>query len=158
VVAGPQYPADIQWLANVDRAEHLAAREHRRFYNSQKFTLNVTCQDMVRAGYSPSVRLFEAAACGVPIITDAWPGLESFFNPYTEILLASSFGDVTSHLKMPAEHRRTIAENARKRVLRYHSAAARAQEFETCALAAMEEASLSSKRSRSVLQQVPRAC
>ncbi|MDQ2947340.1 MAG: glycosyltransferase, partial [Acidobacteriota bacterium] len=89
-VAGPQYPSGIQWPSNVERTDHLPAREHRKFYNSQKFTLNVTRRDMVRAGYSPSVRLFEAAACGVPIITDKWAGLESFFEPFTEIVPVSS--------------------------------------------------------------------
>ncbi len=48
-----------------------------RFYNQQRFTLNVTRADMIAAGWSPSVRLFEAAACGTPIISDAWAGLES---------------------------------------------------------------------------------
>ena len=66
VVAGPQYPASIA-LAG-ERAAHrasVAPAQHRAFYNSQRFTLNLTRADMVQAGYSPSVRLFEAAACGV---------------------------------------------------------------------------------------------
>ncbi len=86
IVAGPQYPETITWPSNVERIEHLPASEHRRFYNSQVFTLNLTRRDMVRAGYSPSVRLFEAAACGVPILTDQWVGLEEFFQPNSEIL------------------------------------------------------------------------
>ncbi|HVL39168.1 MAG TPA: glycosyltransferase, partial [Fimbriimonadaceae bacterium] len=90
VVAGPQYPATIQWPSNVERIEHLPPAEHRAFYNRQRFTLNITRADMIRAGYSPSVRLFEAAACGVPIISDYWPGLESFFRLGEEILVSSS--------------------------------------------------------------------
>src|SRR5205085_6433901 len=78
VVAGPQYPEGIRWPTNVQRIVHLSPAEHRAFYNSQRFTLNITRAAMVRAGYSPSVRLFEAAACGTPIITDYWTGLETF--------------------------------------------------------------------------------
>ena len=88
MLAGPHYPADISWPSNVQRKEHLPPAEHRKFYNSQQYTLNVTRQDMIKAGYSPSVRLFEAAACGVPIISDYWEGLDSLFKPGSEVLLA----------------------------------------------------------------------
>src|SRR3954468_16814351 len=79
VLAGPQYPATMIVTPNVERIEHLPPSEHRAFYTRQRFTLNVTRRDMIVAGYSPSVRLFEAAACGTPIISDRWPGLETFF-------------------------------------------------------------------------------
>jgi spore maturation protein CgeB len=81
VVAGPQYPDSIHWPKNVERITHLEPKKHRAFYNAQRFTLNVTRADMIRAGYSPSVRLFEAAACGTPIISDEWPGLSELFEP-----------------------------------------------------------------------------
>ncbi|HWI57760.1 MAG TPA: glycosyltransferase, partial [Bacillota bacterium] len=81
VVAGPQYPKTIRWPRNVKRYIHLSPVKHRAFYNAQKFTLNITRADMIEAGYSPSVRLFEAAACGTPIISDFWEGLDSFFEP-----------------------------------------------------------------------------
>ncbi len=90
VVAGPQYPAEIDWPVNVERIEHLPPGQHRHFYNSQRYTLNITRTDMVRAGYSPSVRLFEAAACGVSIISDWWDGLDTFFEPGREILISGS--------------------------------------------------------------------
>ena len=93
VVAGAQYPESVQWPPNVQRIHHLPPAEHRRFYNEQAFTLNITRADMIRAGYSPSVRLFEAAACGVPIITDEWPGLATFFRPHHEILVARCAAD-----------------------------------------------------------------
>ncbi len=80
-VAGPLYPADLRWPANVERIEHVGPDEHPWFYGRQLFTLNLTRADMVRLGYSPSVRLFEAAACGVPIISDWWPGLATIFEP-----------------------------------------------------------------------------
>src|SRR3546814_9609511 len=75
VVAGPQYP-DIDWPDNVERIDHVPPAAHADFYSSCRFSLNLTRQDMVRTGYSPSVRLFEAAACGSPIISDPWAGLE----------------------------------------------------------------------------------
>lgn len=135
VVGGPQYPAELVWPDNVERREHVAPFEHREFYGSQRATLNVTRRDMVEAGYSPSVRLFEAAACGVPIISDTWQGLETFFVPGTEILLADSSEDVARHLAELTEQKRAqIAERARARVLREHTAARRAQQLESLLL------------------------
>ncbi len=130
VVAGSQYPDGIIWPDNVAHTEHLPPAEHRGFYNAQRFTLNITRADMVRAGYAPSVRLFEAAACGVPIISDSWPGLETFFTPDEEILLAETPEDTLRYLAMPEAERREVGARARSRVLRKHTAARRAQELE----------------------------
>jgi spore maturation protein CgeB len=156
-IAGPLYPNDIQWPGNVERIEHLPASQHREFYNSQSFTLNVTRRDMIRAGHSPSVRLFEAAACGVPILTDTWPGLEAFFEPRLEILPVLSSEDVTSYLQMPREERLEIGRRARRRTLRFHTAAVRAEEFEANVYAALERHGCSKKRSRSASKQSPTA-
>ena len=132
VVAGPQYPTTVQWPANVERIEHLPPAEHRRFYNAQRFTLNVTRAEMIRTGFSPSVRLFEAAACGVPIISDPWEGLDTFFTPGEEIFLANSPDEVTAILRdTPAEEARAVGARARQRVLAAHTAAHRAAELET---------------------------
>ncbi len=144
-VAGPQYPAEIAWPENVTRIEHLPAAQHREFYNSQTFTLNVTRRDMVRAGYSPSVRLFEAAACGVPILTDRWPGLEKFFEPSVEILPVRTTADVALLLQMPVSQRLAIADKARRRTLRFHTAAVRAVEFEAYVNASLAQVSRSNK-------------
>lgn len=131
VVAGPQYPASINWMPNIERIEHLPPAAHCYFYNSQKFTLNVTRADMIEAGYSPSVRLFEAAACGVPIISDFWHGLDTFFEIGTEILVAFNTEEVLKILKeTPENTRREIGERARQRVLNRHTAADRAEELE----------------------------
>ena len=142
-VGGPQYPEGIEWPGNVERMEHVAAGEHRRFYNAQKFALNLTRQDMIRAGYSPSVRLFEASACGVPIITDEWAGLSTIFRPHSEILPASNAAEVTSYLQMPVDRLLEIGERARVRTLRFHTAAVRAEEFETYVLESLSRLSCS---------------
>ena len=131
VVAGPQYPADIVWPANVERVEHLPPAEHVAFYNAQQLTLNVTRADMVRAGWSPSVRLFEAAACGVPVLSDWWEGLDAFFTPGEEILVARSAAEVVAHLDAVDEERRDrIGAAARRRVLAEHTAEHRVDELE----------------------------
>jgi spore maturation protein CgeB len=131
VVAGPQYPHSIQWPANTTRIEHLPPSEHRRFYNSQRFTLNITRADMVKAGYSPSVRLFEAAACGTPIISDYWDGIDSIFDLGRELLIARSATDTLQYLmELSEEERKGIGERARKKVLTQHTAAHRATELE----------------------------
>jgi spore maturation protein CgeB len=132
IVAGPMYPSHLRWPSNVARTEHLAPGEHRRFYASQRYTLNVTRADMVAAGYSPSVRLFEAAACGTPIITDYWKGLETLFTPGKEILVARSTKQVLSYLIGISEtERQAIASRAQARVLAAHTGVQRAMELES---------------------------
>jgi len=131
-VAGPLYPADLQWPANVERIDHVGPDRHAWFYGRQAFTLNVTRADMVRWGYSPSVRLFEAAACGVPIISDDWPGLATIFEPGREILVARTSRDVLRFIReTSASERRQLAANARRRVLASHTAAHRAALLES---------------------------
>ena len=130
VVAGPQYPPDIVWPANVDRVEHLPPSDHAAFYCSQRMTLNVTRADMVRSGWSPSVRIFEAAACGVPIVTDPWPGLGDVLSPGREILVADGVHDTRRFMAMGDDTLREIAERARERVLSSHTAVHRAQQLE----------------------------
>jgi len=131
VVAGPQYPRELRWPPNVARMEHVAPSQHVSFYNAQRFALNVTRADMVRAGWSPSVRLFESAACGTPVVSDRWPGLEAFFEPGREILLAESPEEALEIVRAtPEETRRRMGEAARARVLREHTAAHRVRELE----------------------------
>lgn len=130
VVAGPGYPEDVQWPENVDRIEHLPPQLHREFYNRQKFTLNVTRQAMIKLGYSPSVRLFEAAACGVPVISDDWKGLTDLFEEGKEIFIARSDQDVINILRETTEEdRKRIGEAARTKVLHAHTASHRAMEL-----------------------------
>ena len=130
-VAGAQYPSEIDWPANVERFEHIPPAEHRVFYNAQRFTLNVTRADMIAAGWSPSVRLFEAAACAVPIISDWWDGLDSLFDLDTEILVARSLQAALQILRgMPDAERVKLGRAARDRVLSAHTALHRAIELE----------------------------
>lgn len=140
VVAGPQYPDDIVWPANVERIEHLPPAEHARFYSASRFTLNVTRADMIAAGWSPSVRLFEAAACGTPIISDRWSGLESLFIPEREVLLAEGTTDVIAALRGHRGTESALGRAARERVLAGHTAAHRAAELETHLTEAMRQA------------------
>lgn len=132
VVAGAMYPGDLAWPANVQHIEHLPPDRHRGFYNAQRFTLNVTRADMVAAGWSPSVRLFEAAACGTPIVSDWWPGLDTLLRPAEEILIAGSSDEAAAAVAgMTEAERRRIGAAARERVLAQHTADHRAAEFES---------------------------
>ena len=131
VIAGAQYPKTLRWPPNVQHVEHLPPNRHSEFYCSQRYTLNLTRMDMATAGFSPSVRLFEAAACRVPVISDRWPGLETFFELGKEILVADSSASVRHILgELPEAQRRRIAAAARKRVLQRHTAEHRAIQFE----------------------------
>ena len=131
VVAGAQYPATIDWPSNVERIEHAPPSDHSSFYSASRFTLNVTRVDMINAGYSPSVRLFEAGACGTPVISDEWRGLEDFFTPGREIFVARRTADVVEFLTRTSDvARQTMGEAARRRVLAAHTAERRAEELE----------------------------
>jgi spore maturation protein CgeB len=142
VVAGPQYPAGIDWPANVERIDHLPPTAHAAFYSASRWTLNVTRADMIARGWSPSVRLFEAAACATPIISDRWNGLAELLTPGREIMLADTTADVLAALER--SDAAAIGEAARVRVLAEHSAEHRAAELERHLL----EAAATSRRSR----------
>jgi spore maturation protein CgeB len=130
VVAGPMYPANINWGDNVERIDHLPPSEHRKFYNSQRFTMNITRDDMVKAGFSPAVRFFEASACATPIISDYWDGLDSIFKVGTEVLVSKSADDTLKYLThITEEERKKIGERARLNVMNNHTSAHRANEL-----------------------------
>jgi len=129
-VAGPQYPKTVQWPSNIEHIHHLPPAEHRKFYNAQRFALNITRADMIKAGYSPSVRLFEAAACGVPIISDYWEGLDAVFEIGTEILVSNSGEETLRYLQsMDDATRLEIGQRARTKILSAHTASHRAAEL-----------------------------
>jgi spore maturation protein CgeB len=129
-VAGPQYP-DFNWPANVERLEHVPPADHPAFYAASRYTLNVTRADMIAAGWSPSVRLFEAGACGTPIISDVWDGLETLFSSGREIILAQGPQSVLAALQGITEgDRRIMGAAARRRILTGHTAEHRAAELE----------------------------
>jgi spore maturation protein CgeB len=131
IVAGPQYPDDVRWPGNVRHLSHLPPQRHPSFYGSAAWQLNATRADMVAAGWSPSVRLFEAAACGAAMISDRWDGLDHFFTPGREILLPRSTEEVVEILRAThPDDRRAIGMAARERVLAEHTAEHRAEELE----------------------------
>lgn len=129
-VAGAKYPETIDWPGNVQCIGHIPPHRHRRFYNAQRFTLNVTRRDMIDAGYSPSVRLFEAGAAGTPVITDYWDGLDYFFAPDEEILVAKNTADVLRYLALDDSEREAIGRRFRERILAGHTSGHRAMEIE----------------------------
>ena len=144
LIAGPMYPENLRWPTNVRRVIHLEPRLHPGFYSSARFTLNVTRAEMILAGFSPSVRLFEAAACGAAIISDSWPGLELFLQPGKEILLPESADDVVSLMrKMTDEESRAIGRAAQERVLAEHTATHRAAQFESYVEEALSSTAIS---------------
>ena len=131
LVAGSQYPPALTWRENVKRITHVAPADHPAFYSSARFTLNLTREDMVAAGYSPSVRLFEASACGAAIISDPWPGMEEFLTPGEEVLISSSGEEVARILGgLSDEQRRRMGAQARDRILATHTSDHRAIAFE----------------------------
>jgi spore maturation protein CgeB len=130
VIGGAQYPQDFPWAGNIYFVRHLPPWLHPAFFCSGRATLNVTRRAMADYGFCPSGRLFEAAACGTPILTDTWDGLDSFFTPGDEILPVSSTADVLGALSLSDGELRRIGEAARERTLTEHTAACRAGQLE----------------------------
>jgi spore maturation protein CgeB len=130
LLAGAQYPQDFPWTANTFFLPHVSPPEHPAFYSSSRLTLNVTRRTMAELGYCPSGRLFEAAACGVPLLSDWWEGLDAFFTPGEEILVAHSTDDAVMAVEADAGALATLARRARERTLDEHTADHRAAELE----------------------------
>jgi spore maturation protein CgeB len=142
LIGGAQYPGDFPWTDNIYFVRHLPPPEHPSFYCSSRLTLNVTRRAMAEMGYCPSGRLFEAAACGTPILSDWWEGLDLFFEPGREILVARDTDDAIAAMQLPEPELARIAQRARERTLAEHTAERRAQDLE----AALESASCRSSQ------------
>ena len=137
LLGGSQYPIGFPWTANIFYVSHVPPSEHPAFYCSSRMTLNVTRGAMASMGYCPSGRLFEAAACGVPILSDEWPGIDEFFMPGREILVAHSTDDAVAALQFDDQELGAIANRARDRVLANHTGDLRARDFEDAIAAAL---------------------
>jgi spore maturation protein CgeB len=131
LIGGAQYPQDFPWRPNIFFMQHLPPSEHPAFFSSSRLTLNVTRKAMAEMGWCPSGRLFEAAACGVPILSDMWNGLDSFFTPGREILTAETTADAVGALDLSDEELKRVGEAGRARVLEEHTSARRANELES---------------------------
>jgi spore maturation protein CgeB len=129
LLGGAQYPDDFPWNDNVWFVRHVPPPEHPAFYCSSLLTLNVTRGAMAEVGYCPSGRLFEAAACGTPIVSDSWPGLDQFFEPGRELLVVRSSDDVVDALARDPEELERVGQAARERVLDEHTADHRSREL-----------------------------
>ncbi|WP_050385556.1 CgeB family protein [Bradyrhizobium pachyrhizi] len=144
LIAGAQYPDDFPWSPNVYFVRHLPPSEHAPFFASSRLTLNVTRSAMAEMGWCPSGRLFEAAACGAPLISDAWAGLEEFLTPNQEILLGHTSDGVLAALEMDDSELQRIARRAQERVLEQHSSERRAHEL----IALLEQAAANNRRTQ----------
>lgn len=136
VIGGAQYPKDFPWTPNTWFLRHVPPAEHPAFYAGSRITLNVTREAMARSGWCPSGRLFEAAACGVAILSDWWEGLDAFFEPGREILIARSTEEALAAIDLPEEELAAVARRGRERCLAEHTAQRRAREM----VAAIESA------------------
>jgi spore maturation protein CgeB len=143
VLGGAQYPAEFPWSENIFFVRHLPPSLHPAFFCSSRATLNVTRRAMAEYGYCPSGRLFEAAACGVPILSDWWEGLATFFVEGEEILRVTTTDDVLAALDLSDQELNRIAEAAHQRTLEEHTAEHRVIELEsTCNQAVSKARSL----------------
>ena len=129
MLGGSGYPQDFPWQPNIWFKQHVAPGAHPAFFGSSRLTLNITRADMAASGYCPSGRLFEASACGTPLLTDSWQGLEQFFTPGEEILVADSTEEAIAAMELPQHTLARIANAGRERTLSDHTSAHRAQQL-----------------------------
>jgi spore maturation protein CgeB len=129
VIGGAMYPNPETWPKNIRHYHHVGPPEHCAFYSSSPLTLNVTRASMAAMGYCPSGRFFEAAAAGTAVLSDWWEGLDAFFEPGEEILIASSAGEAMAAITRERSELARIGERARQRTLDCHTAAIRARRF-----------------------------
>jgi len=133
LVVGSLYPASVEWPANVMTHPHLDPSEHPAFYAASRLTLSVTRQPMRDWGYTASGRLFEAGSCGRPVLTDPFPGVEQFFEPGKEILVADQTAQAEAALELSDSELARIGTAARERTLAQHTGAHRARQLvEAC--------------------------
>ncbi|MBW3625660.1 MAG: glycosyltransferase [Armatimonadetes bacterium] len=130
LIGGAQYPEDFPWSDNIFFVRHIPPPDHPAFFSSSPLTLNITRRAMAEMGYCPSGRLFEAAACGTALLSDAWEGLDAFYTPGSEILLARKTDDAMQALERSREELARIAHAARERTLDEHTCDRRAQDLE----------------------------
>lgn len=130
ILGGPMYPENFPWTRNTYYFPHVAPPDHAAFYCSSPLTLNVTREPMLMTGFCPSGRIFEAAACGTPVLSDFWQGVEAFFEPGKEILVARTPEEAVESILLPKAQLARIARAARERVLESHTAEKRAAELE----------------------------
>ena len=130
LIGGAQYPDSFPWRPNVGFVQHVPPARHPEFFASSRATLNITRSTMARYGYCPSGRLFEAAACGVPILSDYFAGLETFFELGREIRCVATADDVVGALSLSDAELQRMAQAARERVLAEHTAEHRLNELE----------------------------
>ncbi len=129
LLAGSLFPQEMQWPRNVVRMEHLEPARHPAFYSANRLTLSVSRRAMLDWGYTPSGRLFEATSCGTPVVTDPFPGLEAFFTPGEEILVADTTEDALAVLDLSDAELARIAAAGRQRTLAEHTGDCRARQL-----------------------------
>ncbi|WP_242340456.1 MULTISPECIES: glycosyltransferase [Anaeromyxobacter] len=131
VLAGSMYDASFPWRENIRYVRHLEPSLHPAFFCSSPLTVNVTRAEMAAMGYCPSPRLFEASACGVPVLSDGFEGLDAFFTPGEEILVARNADEAMHAVALPRVALERMGQRARERALAEHTADARAEELVT---------------------------
>jgi spore maturation protein CgeB len=130
LLGGSMYPDAAAFPSNLVHVPHVPPAEHAAFFSSSRLTLNITRDTMARLGYCPSGRLFEAAACGAPLVSDWFEGLDLFFEPGREVQVVRDRADVLRALSSSDVELRAQAERARARVLGEHTAEHRAEQLE----------------------------
>lgn len=129
LIAGAHYPEHFPWSSNIGFIESLPPQEQAAFLCSSRLTLNITREPMARLGWCPSGRLFKAAACATAVLSDEWCGLDDFYTPGEQILVARDAEDTLAALDLSDAQLRAIGRTARERTLDEHTSLHRARQL-----------------------------
>jgi spore maturation protein CgeB len=121
---GKSMPANLRYF------DHVYTRDHNAFNSTPRAVINISRDSMARYGYSPATRVFEAAGTAACIITDQWEGIDFFFEPGDEILVAANAEEVISHLGITPAQAAKIGQAAYRRAVAHHTYAHRAGHVE----------------------------
>jgi spore maturation protein CgeB len=131
---GKRLAENVRWIG------HVGTSDHNRVNCSARMVLNINRDSMAGVGFSPPTRIFEAAGAGACLITDCWAGIETFFVPGNEILVAGNAEEIVRLLRdTAAAEAQEIGGNMRRRALHDHTYALRAREFDTIVANALAE-------------------
>jgi len=139
-VHGVRYPADaLRRLAEagIQYAGWLPNYEAPRVYARFGVTVHVQRRPYVEALPGiPTIRVFEALACGIPLVSAPWDDAEGLFRPGEDFLVARGGAEMRRQLRAvlhEPELARTVADSGRRRVLERHTCTHRVDELLTIA-------------------------
>ncbi len=135
-VHGVRYPRDGQEAiarAGLTYGGRLANHRVPEAFAAHRVTVHVPRRPYVTALPGiPTIRMFEALACGIPLVSAPWADVEGLFDANLDYLSVRSTREMTQALRLllhEPELAAAIAQHGRRTILRRHTCAHRVDEL-----------------------------